>query len=276
MTHARDLGARGLGEVARAARWWQSAPVFAGPDTAGSSRARAALLARRAPHARWATLLAAACSMSAGCSMFAGEPPPPPCDYVHRLEVTPRDDVALLGRLIQLDPKPISAKWTRGSLGGAEKRVPGGGDWELVALLQYAEADANQLTDARSAEVVEVDLPATPWIAEALGTQLPAVDPRECLEPTIRVSGLGYDGGGFEQYFLKSQTFMKVSGSAYFVLWVATRPMTPQALAIEQAGLANQVGIPSTAGPTGIAPGTIKTPGVPSSGGPAPTTAPLR
>lgn len=259
--------------MARAARWWQSAPVFARPATAGISRSN---VPASAIDRRRVALVFAGVLSSAGCSMFAGEPPPPPCDYVHRLEVTPRDDVALLGRLIQLDPKPISAKWTRGSLGGAERRVPGGGDWELVGLLQYAEADANQLTDARSAEVVEIDLPATPWIAEALGTQLPAIDPRECLESTIRVSGLGYDGGSFEQYFLKSQTFMKVSGSAYFVLWLATRPMTPQALAIEQAGVANQVGIPSSAGPTGVAPGTIKTPGATAPGAPAPTAAPIR
>jgi len=171
-----------------------------------------------------------------GCSaLLGGEAEPKGCEHVHNLEAESRDDIALLGRLVVLEPKPLSAKWTRGRLGGADKRVPGGGDWELVALLQYAEADANQLTDARSAEVVEVELPATPWVAEAIGTQIPPHDPQDCVESTIRLSGLGYDGSLFEQYFLKSQTFLKVSGSAYFVLWLATRPMTPQALAVEQA-----------------------------------------
>ncbi|MFO0725797.1 MAG: hypothetical protein U1E65_18580 [Myxococcota bacterium] len=151
------------------------------------------------------------------------------CDRIHRLEREPRTDVTLLSKFIQLNTKPISVHWVRGPLGG-ESSLPGGGDWELIAILEFAEEDQAEMADAAKAEVAEVDLPTAPWISAMLGMPMPPPPhAHDCTEQTLKLNGLGYDGSGFQQYFLKTNTFMKVSGSPYFVLWMSTRPQTPAA-----------------------------------------------
>lgn len=170
-------------------------------------------------------------ALSTGCKQLLGDEEDGACEHIHNLDREPRTDVALLSKLIQLNTKPTAAHWTRGRLGG-ESSLPGGGDWELVALLEFSEEDQTEMTDAAKAEVAEVDLPALPWLGAMLGMPLPPpARAKECVEQTLRLNGLGYDGTQFQQYFLKTNTFMKVSGSPFFVLWMSTRPLTgaPQA-----------------------------------------------
>ena len=148
------------------------------------------------------------------------------CQPEHKLEWL-MIDIEMLSRVIQLPARPLNAKWSRGQVGGPADGVnlPGGGDWELVALLEFAEADANKLTDNGRGEVVEVEVPALPWLAEALGLPMPPMPaPEECKSVMLKISGFGYDATPFVQYFLQPVALVKIPETSYFVLWVSTRP----------------------------------------------------
>lgn len=149
------------------------------------------------------------------------------CKTVHSIGQVPLTEIEPLARIVQLQERPVRAIWARGQVGGPpeEANLAGEGDWEVVALLEFSEADTNKLTDTGNGEVVELEVPAAPWLAKELGVPMPELPkPGECRDVTMKVSGLGYDATPFVQYFLKPVAFVKVPESPYFVLWLSTRP----------------------------------------------------
>lgn len=149
------------------------------------------------------------------------------CKLVHQLAEPPLTDLEPLARIVQPPARPIRAVWSRGQVGGAPEgaNLIGEGDWEVVALLEFSEGDANKLTDAGQGEVVEVDLPAAAWISKELNLPAPPrLEPGDCRDLTTKIAGLGYDATPFVQYFLKPVVFLKVPESPFFVLWLSTRP----------------------------------------------------
>ncbi len=148
------------------------------------------------------------------------------CSLVHSIGPAYTDPDAL-GKIIQLPAKPLRVVWSRGPVGGPPDgaNLPGRGDWEVLALLEFAEPDANKLTDSGRGEVMEIEVPATAWMANELGLPPPyPLKPGECREQMMKISGFGYDASPFVQYFLEPVALVKVPESSYFALWLSTRP----------------------------------------------------
>lgn len=162
----------------------------------------------------------------ASCSLVDLLAPAEKCEPVHQFEEgEPRTDIDQLGKVMKFPARPLRVFWHKGRLAGSGGTIPGG-DWELLALLEFSDADAAALTAEDVTEITELEIPAQKWIADKLGLQMPRPSPANpCEELRMRINGFRYDGRGFERYFLKNQAFMKIPGSPFFVLWLSTHPV---------------------------------------------------
>lgn len=160
------------------------------------------------------------------CSLVDMLAPSEKCTLTHDFETgDPRTDLEKLSKVINFPARPLRAFWAKGKLPGRDGTIPGG-DWELIALLEFGEADAAALAAEDVTEISELEIPALPWLAQKLGLQMPRPSPANpCEELRMRINGFRYDGKGFERYFLKNQAFMKIPGSPFFVLWLSTHPV---------------------------------------------------
>jgi hypothetical protein len=170
------------------------------------------------------TGLLAACVLLASCGLGRFFESAEKCRRSHQFEgPEARTDVDKLGKVVTFPARPVRAHWTKGPLEGKDGPIPGG-DWELMALLEFSEEDAAVLAAEDITELTELEIPALPWMARLLGMPPPRTGPpNTCEEPRLRVSGFRYDGKAFERYFLKNKHFMKIPSTPYFILWLSTR-----------------------------------------------------
>jgi len=97
-----------------------------------------------------------------------------------RAMTTAERDMEALGRLIHLDPPPQEVHWQT-------CEWPGGGDWQLVALLAYNSAQAAVLRAAMPAQGGSFDLDPPGWLPAEMRASAPGEQGRlvfaETLEP---------------------------------------------------------------------------------------------
>jgi hypothetical protein len=131
-------------------------------------------------------------------------------------------DVDELAKRIRLPYRPAAAQWQAARLGGASADVPGPTDWALIAVLTFAEEDAEKLMAEAGKRRRPTSIGVEPlgWFPPELKAQL--VTAPGAKGPMVRVSGDAYDAADFAKPPLSAGFLLRIGQSARFLLRLQT------------------------------------------------------
>jgi hypothetical protein len=128
-------------------------------------------------------------------------------------------DVAALGKLIQLSPLPITVVWQHKQLGSNRvPDVPGPSDWSLTAVLQYSDEDTAKII-AKAAKIESPEPTEVPW-QEWFPSNLRATTPGAAS--TVALRGERYQADDYFRPPLMNGSLIRIGKTSYFVLSVFT------------------------------------------------------
>lgn len=128
-------------------------------------------------------------------------------------------DVQALAKNIKLAMLPTEAKWQAKTLGNAQSSVPGPTDYQLIAVLKYTDADAQNLIKELEKTLSENkigNVEVEEWFPEAVKKTAQKIDDQTLIE------GDAYAPDLFLQAPYSGGKLIRVGETNYFVLKVFT------------------------------------------------------
>jgi hypothetical protein len=137
-------------------------------------------------------------------------------------KATVSTDLDELARRIRLPYRPTAAQWQTARLGAASADVPGPTDWALVAVLSFAEGDAEKLMAeaGKRRRPTAIGVEPLEWFPPELKAQL--VSAPGAKGPLSRVSGDAYDAADFAKPPLSAGFLLRIGSSPRFLLRLQT------------------------------------------------------
>ncbi len=158
---------------------------------------------------------------SAACD-FGGTSAKPPEKTRTETKMTTetKTDISELKKHISLPFEPQSAVWQISSPTKNESGVPGPTDWQLHAILQFSEADAEKIV-AAATKRQNPDSDAVFWEDWFPAELKKNIAPEKVSDRDV-LNGLSYDAGDFHKSPLINGTLVRIGKTNYFFLSLFT------------------------------------------------------